>query len=93
MLKKELEERFAFAKKEDYEFIGVKIEMQGFEEPEIIINPKQNFDTKKDYYVKAYDEDLRLKTFSGICIVDCVYGDSFAEIQNKLQRKNVEWTL
>ena len=49
-------------------FVG-KIQMQGFEKPEIIINERANFKTKFDYYKKAYNEDLTLKTFNGIKIV------------------------
>jgi hypothetical protein len=30
-------------------------------EPEIIINPRENFDTKLAYYKNAYNEDLTLK--------------------------------
>jgi hypothetical protein len=87
LTKKDLEEVFTKAKKDDYEFIGVKIEMQGFEMPEIIINPKQNFDTKLAYYTNAYNDDLTLKTFNGIRIIDCACGDSYSEIQSDLERK------
>ena len=65
-------------------YIGVRIQMQGFDEPEVIINPKENFETKLAYYKKAYNEDLTLKTFNGIKIIGCEYGDSFNEIADWL---------
>jgi hypothetical protein len=55
--------------------------MEGFEKPEVIINPKQNFDTKLTYYIKAYNNDLTLKSFNGIKIVDFAIGDDFDDIQ------------
>ena len=65
-------------------YIGVRIQMQGFDEPEVIINPKENFETKLAYYKKAYNEDITLKTFNGIKIIGCEYGDSFNEIADWL---------
>jgi MinD superfamily P-loop ATPase len=38
--------------------------------PEIIINRKENFNTKLDYYSKAYNEDLTLKANPNIKIID-----------------------
>ena len=65
-------------------YIGVRIQMQGFDEPEVIINPKENFGIKLEYYKKAYNEDLTLKTFNGIKIIGFEYGDSFNEIADWL---------
>ena len=65
-------------------YIGVRIKMQGFDEPEVIINPKENFETKLAYYKKAYNEDLILKSFNGIRIIGFEYGDSFDEIADWL---------
>lgn len=65
-------------------YIGVRIQMQGFDEPEVIINPKENFESKLEYYKKAYSEDLTLKSFNGIKIIGCEYGDSFNEIADWL---------
>ena len=80
----DLEMVFNQAKGMDASYIGVKIQMQGFDEPEIIINPKENFDAKLEYYKKAYNEDLTLKAFNGIEIVGFEYGNSFQEIQDWL---------
>lgn len=79
-----LEKCFYEAGKQDKKYVGVKIQMQGFLKPEIIINENENFDSKLDYYKKAYNEDLTLKTFNGIRIVGFTYGDSFKDIEEDL---------
>ena len=78
----ELENIFQEAKKNDAEYVMVKISMQGFEKPEVIVNPKENIDSKLEYYKKAYKEDLHLKTFDGIQIVEAGYmkGNPFKQI-------------
>ena len=65
-------------------YIGVRIWIQGFDEPEVIINPKENFESKLAYYKKAYNDNLTLKSFNGIKIIGCEYGDSFNEIADWL---------
>lgn len=65
-------------------YIGVKIQMEGFEEPEIIINKRANFKTKLAYYQNAYNNDLTLKTRNTIRIVDCTYGNTFKELEDYL---------
>lgn len=75
---------FELAKEIRANYVGVKIEMQGFESPEIIINPIANFESKLQYYKKAYNEDLTLKTFSGIKIVGFTYGETFSDIEYEL---------
>ncbi|MGL6202071.1 MAG: hypothetical protein ACRC3H_24395 [Lachnospiraceae bacterium] len=72
---------FEDAKKHKYKFLGVKIETKGHPGAEIIINPLANYDVKKDYYDKAYDDNLVLKTFDGIRIVDAMTGNSFENIE------------
>ena len=79
-----LEKCFYEASRQDKKYVGVKIQMQGFSKPEIIINENENFDSKLDYYKKAYNEDLTLKTFNGIKIVGFTYGDSFKDIEKDL---------
>jgi len=65
-------------------YIGVKIQMQGFEQPEVIINPFENFETKLAYYQKAYNDDLTLKTFNGIKIIGFTYGNCYSDIEDDL---------
>lgn len=65
-------------------YMGVLVAMEGFPEPEVIINENANFRAKLDYYMKAYGEDMRLKSFRGIKIIGYTFGDSFGEIEWEL---------
>ena len=78
----ELEKCFDIAYDRAYPYVGVLIRMEGFEEPELIINPFENIKTKLAYYKKAYNDNLTLKTFNGIKIIGCAYGDSPDEIES-----------
>lgn len=75
---------FAEAKKLNYNYVAVKIDMQGFEKPEVIINEKANFDKKLEYYEKAYDDNLVLKSFNGIRIVGFTFADVYEDIESDL---------
>lgn len=75
---------FNGAKENNAKYVAVKIEMQGFEKPEIIINKKENFDTKLEYYKKAYNDDLTLKTFNGIKIIGFTFANCFEGIEKDL---------
>ena len=79
-----LETCFYSASEQDCLYIGVLIEMEGFEKPEIIINESPNFNKKLDYYKKAYNDDLTLKAFNGIKIIGFAYANNFEEIQKEL---------
>jgi len=79
-----LERCFETAKEEGYSYVGVKIQMEEFQEPEVIINPNANFDKKLKYYKKAYNDDLTLKSFNGIKIIGFSFGDDYEEIENDL---------
>jgi hypothetical protein len=81
---KDLELCFNEAISELYSFVAVKIQMQGFEQPEIIINRFENFQAKLEYYKRAYNKDLTLKTNTGIKIIGFIYSDSFDEIEEQL---------
>lgn len=65
-------------------YIAVVVETRGSKQPEIIINPLENFDQKSEYYNKAYSDDLVLNTFDGIRIVGYVAGDTLAKIEENL---------
>lgn len=49
--------------------LGLLIEMPGFKEPEMIINPAVNLQKKLEYYKKTYDENLEHKHAKGIRII------------------------
>ncbi|ALS22113.1 hypothetical protein [Paenibacillus naphthalenovorans] len=65
-------------------FVGLKIQMSGFEKDEIIINERENFQAKLEYYQRVYDEDLNHKFSQGIKILGITSANSFDEIQADL---------
>lgn len=76
---------FNKAWEEESEYVGVKIEMDGFLKEEIIINSIENFGSKLNYYRNAYNEDLTLKNASGkVRIVGFTHGNSFNQIEKDL---------
>lgn len=74
MTKERLIQLFNEAEEKEHQFIAVKIEMPGFPKPELIVNSRENFKEKLEYYKKAYNENLELNTFNKIKIVDAVSG-------------------
>lgn len=42
--------------------LTVFIDMPSLPEPEMIVNPPRNLESKVTYYLEAYDEDMRLKS-------------------------------
>ena len=80
----DLKKVFETAKRINRNYIGVQIEMQGFPKPEVIINEYSNFDAKLAYYMKAYNDDLTLKTFNGIKIIGFCYGNTYQDIEELL---------
>lgn len=84
-----LEICFMSAMKMKAKYVGIKIWMQGFDGCEIIINPTANFESKLEYYKRAYNDDLTLKSFNSK-IVGFTYGDSFEEIEKDLKGEQDE---
>lgn len=83
MLKmKYLEKCFESANLANSKFIGVLVEMRGFEKAELIVNKRENFDKKLEYYKNAYNDDLVLKTFDGIKIVAFIHANTLEELEN-----------
>lgn len=83
-----LENCLGAAKDTNARYIGVKVKMQGFPKPEIIINENENIESKLEYYKKAYNDNLTLKTFDGIKIIGFTFGDTFSEIEWDLHGDN-----
>lgn len=75
---------FEDAKEFNTQYIAVKIQMDGFEKPEVIINEKENINSKLEYYMNTYDENLIHKHSPGIKIVYYTYGNSFEDIYNTI---------
>lgn len=87
MKKNALKALFINAKAFGAKYIGVLIETEGQPSPEVIINPRENFSGKFDYYMTAYDDDLVLISTKGkkdIRITAAAEGKSFEDIQSQL---------
>lgn len=87
MNKSALKAIFINAKAVDSRYIGVRIQTEGNNQPEIIINPRENFDAKFDYYMEAYDDDLILISARGkkkIEITGIAQGNTFEDIEFQL---------
>lgn len=80
MLMTELVHIFDEAKDGEWEYVGVKIHMDGFPKDEVIINEKDNIDTKLEYYQKTYDANCNHKFAKGISIVGAAYANSLDDI-------------
>lgn len=58
------------------EYIGVFVKAHNLQESELIVNPKENLSKKLEYYLKAYNGDMRLNSLHSIQIVaisPCIY--------------------
>ena len=53
---------------EEKKGINVLITMPDLPHPEMIVNPACNIKTKSEYYRKAYNDNLELKTYNAIKI-------------------------
>jgi len=78
---KDLKQCFKDAKRTKSLYIGVKISTRGSSAPEVIINPSENFAAKLEYYKSNYTDDLVLKKYDGIQIIDITFGDSYDQIE------------
>lgn len=94
MDKSALKAAFANAKAVGARYIGVRVEAEGSSQPEIVINPKGNFDAKFDYYMNAYDDDLILISAKGkecIRITGIAQGNAFEDIEVQLSDAGFGW--
>lgn len=82
-----LETCFDEAKESGAKFVGVVIDMEGFPQPEVIINPAENIDSKLAYYKKTYDENLQHKFAPGIKISGFSFGDNYDDIEHDLSQQ------
>ena len=60
MTKKEFIKQYKSAMKQGYKYIGVEVIVEGNIDPEYIINKASNFNSKLEYYKKAYNDDMQL---------------------------------
>ena len=94
MNKSALKAVFDNAKAFGARYVGVRIATQGSSQPEIIINPRENFDVKLNYYMSAYDDGLRLIPAKGkkdIRITGVAQGNTFEDIEIQLCGMGFGW--
>lgn len=94
MNKSALKEVFINAMAVGARYIGVSIKTEDSSQPEIIINPKENFDSKFNYYMSAYDDDLILISAKGkkdIRITGIAQGNTFEDIEYQLMSVGTGW--
>jgi hypothetical protein len=75
---------FDSAKKNKAKYFAVKVFIPGNTRDEVIINHSKSFDTKLQYYLDSYSENLLHKNNSGVKITGFTYGNSFYEIERDL---------
>lgn len=82
--KEKLKEVFSYGIKENKKYIGVLIFMEGFEKPEIIVNERENFESKLNYYIETYDDELIHKFSRGIKIIGAGTGSDFKRLEKSI---------
>ena len=94
MKKEQFEAVFKSAIDNYARFVAVGISTEGNTEPEIIINPYNNFEEKFKYYKEAYDDDMRLIATIGkkdIRIIAVAQADKFEDLEWQLTEKKPDW--
>lgn len=81
---KKLKEMFTLAIENNMKFVAIEIENSDYKKSEIIINPRENFEDKFEYYLQAYDENLVLKNCSKIRIVNVIFSNNLEDIFSKI---------
>lgn len=75
MTKREFIKQYESAMKQGYKYIGVEVMMNGNTDPEYIINKASNFNSKLEYYKKAYNDNMQLITNNSISIINIMVGN------------------
>ncbi|OXB94872.1 hypothetical protein [Parageobacillus galactosidasius] len=80
-----LQDCYEAALKNNASYIGIAVRIPNIDGAEVIINKTSNFEEKMNYYQKAYDENLKLKSNPDIQIVAFASGNSFDDIEKHLK--------
>jgi hypothetical protein len=79
-----LKKCFQGAKDKQAIYVAVRVTVPDGATTEVIINDYHNIDVKLNYYMKAYNDDLTLKSFPKIKIINFAYGNSYTDIRNSI---------
>lgn len=69
----------------DNEFVAVQLTIPNAKGYEVIINPKENYKEKLAYYKQAYHSNGIHKHVNQIRIVNWASGNTFQEVQKRLE--------
>ena len=72
---------FKGARETNAQYVFVVIKLPDLEIPEMIINRRENFESKEKYYIETYDENLIHKFNNDIYIQGLSYGE-LEELKN-----------
>ena len=61
-------------------YCAIVVENSDYKKPEIIINLRENFEDKLEYYLRAYDENLVLKNCEKIKISKAIFSNNLRDI-------------
>lgn len=64
-------------------YMAIKVTIPGADKCEVLINPLDNFETKKAFFEGAYTEDLKHK-HAPLKMVDYYFGNSYNDIEYHL---------
>lgn len=64
------------------EYAGILVNISGVKE--VIINSRENYEAKVEYFKNAYDENLIHKHAAGVSIINYTFSDNFIDIQDDL---------
>lgn len=79
---KMFEEAFDSRWAKESNFVGILVDINGVKE--VIINSKENYQTKLEYYKKAYNENLTHKHDTKVKIIDFTFAVNYDAIQEEL---------
>jgi hypothetical protein len=87
--KQQLIDLYELIKEKNFKYIGVYIDI-GLKEPELIINPKNNFEAKIQYYLSTYDDNLFHKHSPQIKILNAIGFDSHEALDHIVKDKIIK---
>lgn len=86
-----LENCFNAAAEHNAKYVAILVRVPNAPESEIIINKRENFEAKMDYYRITYDHELSHKVVGdSLKIIGLSFGDSFEEIERELLKETRE---
>ncbi len=81
MNKNNLRNTFKKARESNAPYVFVEVSIPGCKSGEMIINKKENFDFKENFYLNAYNDNLEHNHNNAIKITGLSYGD-LEELKN-----------